>query len=195
MLSIFAEVAAGVVLDLGCGSGLVAQMVLDEFASARVFGIDSSAAMLSLAKDRLARYGERVRLAEGDLTSLDRVEAPGTCAAAIAVQSLHHLDEAPYRAAVTWTFQHLAPGGWFFIIDRLAIPSETLYPAFHELRERQGQVPNPPDWPGYLEWLEVNGDRPLPVQGILRLLEAAGFQAAALDVRGDRGMLVGRRPA
>jgi len=195
LLSIFAEVAAGVVLDLGCGSGLVAQMVLDEFASARVFGIDSSAAMLSLAKDRLARYGERVRLAEGDLTSLDRVEAPGTCAAAIAVQSLHHLDEAPYRAAVTWTFQHLAPGGWFFIIDRLAIPSETLYPAFHELRERQGQVPNPPDWPGYLEWLEVNGDRPLPVQGILRLLEAAGFQAAALDVRGDRGMLVGRRPA
>ena len=43
--------------------------------------------------------------------------------------------------------------------------------------------------------VEVNGDRPLPVQGILRLLEAAGFQAAALDVRCDRGMLVGRCPA
>jgi len=195
LLSIFATVGAGFVLDLGCGSGLVAQMVLDKFSSARIFGIDSSTAMLSLAKDRLARYGERVRLAEADLTSLDRVEVPGTCAAAIAVQSLHHLDEGPYRAAVTWTFQHLAPGGWIFIIDRLAIPSEPLYPAFHELRERQGQVPNPPDWPGYLEWLEVNGDRPLPVQGILRLLEEAGFQAAALDVRGDRGMLVGRRPA
>jgi hypothetical protein len=55
-------------------------------------------------------------------------------------------------------------------------------------------VPNPPDWSGYLEWLEVNGDRPLPVQRILTLLEEAGFQAAALDVRGDRGMLVGRRP-
>jgi hypothetical protein len=41
----------------------------------------------------------------------------------------------------------------------------------------------------------VNGDRPLPVQGILRLLEEAGFQAAALDVRGDRGMVIGRRPA
>jgi trans-aconitate methyltransferase len=195
LLSIFAEVAAGFVLDLGCGSGLVAQMVLDKFSSARIFGIDSSTAMLSLAKERLARYGERVTLADGDLSSLDRVEAPGTCAAAIAVQSLHHLDEGQNRAAVTWTFQHLAPGGWFFIIDRLAIPSESLYAAFHQLRERQGQIPNPPDWPGYLDWLEVNGDRPLPVQGILRLLEEAGFQAAALDVRGDRGMLVGRRPA
>ena len=77
----------------------------------------------------------------------------------------------------------------------MAIPSETLYSPFYGLRERQGQAPNPPDWPAYLQWLAVNGDRPLPVQGILRLLEAAGFQAAALDVRGDRGMLIGRRPS
>jgi len=39
------------------------------------------------------------------------------------------------------------------------------------------------------------GDRPLSVQAILRLLEEAGFQSAALDVRGDRGMLIGLRPA
>ena len=181
-------------LDLGCGSGLVAQMLLDKFATARVFGIDSSSAMLSLARDRLARYGERARLAEGDLTSLDRVKAPRNCAAAIAVQSLHHLDEAQYRDAVRWTFDHLAPGGWFFIIDRLAIPSETLYSAFHELRERHGQFPNPPDWPAHLEWLEANGDRPRSLQDILRILEGAGFQSAALDLRADRGMLLGRRP-
>ena len=195
LLAILDEVESGWILDLGTGSGLVAQMVLDQKAKARVFGLDSSTAMLGIAKARLARYGERVRLAEGDLTVLDRVDAPAGCSAAIAVQSLHHLEEAAYRAAVRWTFDHLAPGGWFFIIDRLAVPSETLYPAFHQLRERQGQSPNPPDWSGYLEWLQVNGDRPLPLQGILRLLEETGFQSAALDVRGDRGMLIGRRPA
>jgi len=195
LLAILEEVKGGWILDLGCGSGLVAQMVLDKSAGARVFGLDSSAAMLGIAKDRLGRYGDRVKLAEADLTSLDHVDAPANCSAVIAVQSLHHLADAEYRTAVGWTFDHLAPGGWFFIIDRLAIPSETLYSAFHELRERQGQSPNPPDWSGYLDWLEVNGDRPLPVQSILRLLEQAGFQAAALDVRGDRGMLIGRRPA
>jgi trans-aconitate methyltransferase len=188
-------VAAGWVLDLGCGTGLVAEMVLERFAPLKLLGLDSSPAMLSLAQDRLARHRERARLVEGDLTLLNRVDAPAGCAAAIAVQSLHHLDEAEYRAAVRWTFDHLAPGGWFFIIDRLAIPSATLYSAFNEVRARQGQAPNPPDWSGYLEWLEVNGDRPLSVQGILRLLEDAGFQAAPLDVRGDRGMVVGRRPA
>jgi len=195
LLAILDEVESGWILDLGSGSGLVAQMVLDQKAKARVFGLDSSTAMLGIAKARLARYGERVRLAEGDLTVLDRVDAPAGCSAAIAVQSLHHLEEAAYRAAVRWTFDHLAPGGWFFIIDRLAVPSETLYSAFHQLRERQGQSPNPPDWSGYLKWLQVNGDRPLPLQGILRLLEETGFQSAALDVRGDRGMLIGRRPA
>ena len=193
--SILAHVESGWILDLGIGSGLVAQMALDEKADARVFGLDSSSAMLEIAKDRLAPYGERVTLAAGDLTALDRVDAPAGCSAAIAVQSLHHLEEAPYRAAVRWTFDHLAPGGWFFIIDRLAVPSETLYSAFRELREHQGQSPNPPNWSGYLEWLQVNGDRPLPVQGVLRLLEETGFQSAALDVRGDRGMLIGRRPA
>jgi trans-aconitate methyltransferase len=195
LLAILQDVEDGWILDLGCGSGLIAQMMLDQKATARVFGLDSSAAMLTIAKARLTRYGERVRLTDGDLTSLDRVQAPAECSAAIAVQSLHHLEEAQYRAAVRWTFDHLAPGGWFFIIDRLAIPSEPLYSAFYELRERQGQSPNPSDWSGYLEWLEVNGDRPLPVQGILHLLEGAGFQAAALDVRGDRGMVIARRPA
>jgi ubiquinone/menaquinone biosynthesis C-methylase UbiE len=195
LLTIFEHVKGGWVLDLGCGSGLVAQMVLDKSAGASVFGLDSSAAMLGIAKDRLGRYSDRVKLAEGDLTALDRVDAPANCSAVIAVQALHHLEEAQYRTAVRWTFERLAPGGWFFIIDRLAIPSETLYSAFYQLRDRQGQSPNPRDWSGYLEWLKVNGDRPLPVQGILRLLEEAGFQAAALDVRGDRGMLIGRRPA
>jgi len=195
LLAILEQVESGWILDLGTGSGLVARMLPDQKPQARVFGLDSSTAMLGIAKDRLEQYGDRVRLADGDLTALDRVDAPAGCSAAIAVQSLHHLEEAPYRAAVRWTFDHLAPGGWFFIIDRLAVPSETLYSAFHELRERQGQSPNPPDWSGYLGWLEVNGDRPLPVQSILQVLEEAGFQSAALDVRGDRGMLIGRRPA
>jgi trans-aconitate methyltransferase len=194
LLASLGQVKGGWILDLGCGSGLVAQMVLDKSAGARVFGLDSSAAMLGIAKDRLVRHSVRVKLAEGDLTALDDVHAPANCSAVIAVQSLHHLEEVQYRTAVEWTFEHLAPGGWFFIIDRLAIPSESLYSAFHALRELQGQSPNPADWSGYLDWLEVNGDRPLPVQAILRLLEEAGFQAAALDVRGDRGMLIGRRP-
>jgi SAM-dependent methyltransferase len=183
----------GWILDLGCGSGLVAQMMLDHLPGARIFGVDSSSAMLALAGERLKPYGDRVRLVEGDLTAVERIEAPAGCAAVIAVQSLHHLAEPEYATAVAWTFDRLAPDGWFVIIDRLAIPSPALYAAYYELRGHQGQSPNPPDWAGYLEWLAANGDQPQSAQVILRLLEEAGFVATALDVRGDRGMLVARR--
>ncbi len=194
LLAILEPVNSGWILDLGCGSGLVAQVVLERFSNVRVFGLDSSNAMLDIARARLARYGERVVLEQGDLTSLDRVEAPSECAAVIAVQSLHHLEEAPYRSVVRWTFDRLVPGGSFFIIDRLAIPSQALYSTYYAVREHQGQTPNHPDWPAYQEWLRATGDRPQPVQVILRLLEEAGFEGAALDVRADRGMLIGRRP-
>lgn len=76
MLAILEQINGGWIVDLGCGSGLVAQMVLDQNATARVFGLDSSTATLRIATDRLASYDHRVKLAEGDLTSLNRVEAP-----------------------------------------------------------------------------------------------------------------------
>ena len=195
LLAILDRIPRGQILDLGCGSGLVAHMVLERFPDVRIFGIDSSSPMLDLARDRLATYRDRVRLTGGDLTAIDRVDAPSGCPVVVAVQSLHHLTEPEYRSAVRWTYDHLAPGGWFFIIDRLGIPSEHLYQAFFATREHQGQVPNPEAWSGYLEWLETNSDRPLAVQTILSLLEQAGFLAAALDVRADRGMLIARRPA
>lgn len=195
LLAAFDGVPPGWTLDLGCGSGLVAQEILDRFPGARVQGIDSSPAMLSLARDRLRPYGDRALLADGDLAAIDEVDAPSPCVAAVAVQSLHHLTESQHEAVVRWTFDHLAPGGWFFIIDRLAVPSAALYSVFYQVRERQGQSPNPASWPEYLAWLEANGDRPQSVQVILRLLERAGFAAAAIDVRGDRGMLAGRRSA
>lgn len=134
-------------------------------------------------------------LADGDLTSLDSVEAPAECTAAIAVQSLHHLEEAHYRSVAAWTFDHLVPGGSFFIIDRVAIPSGDLYSTFRAARLHNVQTPNQPDWPAYLEWLRATGDQPQSMQVILRLLEETGFDGAALDVRADRALFIGRRPA
>ena len=57
------DVPEGWILDLGCGSGLVAQMLLDRSPAAQIFGVDSSTAMLALARERLAPYGDRAELA------------------------------------------------------------------------------------------------------------------------------------
>jgi SAM-dependent methyltransferase len=53
------------VLDVGCGSGRIAELVLE--ADARHYvGVDFAQEMLGLAKTRLERFGERAELIEGD---------------------------------------------------------------------------------------------------------------------------------
>src|SRR5438270_5035456 len=49
------------VLDVGCGSGRIAELVLEAGASHYV-GVDFAEEMLALARARLQRFGERVEL-------------------------------------------------------------------------------------------------------------------------------------
>lgn len=53
------------VLELGCGTGRLLTGLLD--AGATVTGIDSEPSMLSVARERLAGYGSRVQLHQGDM--------------------------------------------------------------------------------------------------------------------------------
>ena len=53
------------VLDVGCGSGRIAELVL-EAGAAHYVGIDFAEEMLALAQARLGRFGERVELIDTD---------------------------------------------------------------------------------------------------------------------------------
>src|SRR6266511_6441342 len=65
------DVGDGAVLDLGIGSGLVAEAVLDALPDAQLVGVDFSAEMLDRARARLCRFGSRVALLRHDLSALD----------------------------------------------------------------------------------------------------------------------------
>ncbi len=54
-------------LDAGCGSGRVTQMVLERFPDVRVTAVDVSEAMLSEARERLEGFGDRVGFTNADL--------------------------------------------------------------------------------------------------------------------------------
>jgi trans-aconitate 2-methyltransferase len=58
------------VLDAGCGSGRVTELLLTRLPHGRVIGVDASPTMIEHARAQLAPYGDRVELHIADLTTL-----------------------------------------------------------------------------------------------------------------------------
>lgn len=56
------------VLDAGCGSGRVTELLVQALPHGRVIGIDASASMVAAARERL---GDRAQILQGDLLELD----------------------------------------------------------------------------------------------------------------------------
>jgi trans-aconitate 2-methyltransferase len=61
------------VLDAGCGSGRVTEMVAARLPAGRIVALDAAPSMISEARRRLAGLGERVRFLEADLLALTPV--------------------------------------------------------------------------------------------------------------------------
>ncbi len=115
------------VLELGCGTGRLLLPLLE--AGASVTGLDREPVMLRTAADRLAKYGDRVRLIEGEMT---RFEAPGDPfdLAIVGLNTFMHLLTIRNQlACLECVHRHLRPGG-NLLID-LASPHAALRDTQH----------------------------------------------------------------
>jgi trans-aconitate 2-methyltransferase len=66
------------VLDAGCGSGRVTELLAERLPGGRVVALDGSAAMIEAARARLARFGDRIEYVVADLGAplpIDPVDA------------------------------------------------------------------------------------------------------------------------
>jgi tRNA (cmo5U34)-methyltransferase len=113
-------------LDLGVGTGQTSVFVLEEFQRASLVGVDLSAAMLEVAKRRLARYDGRVKLVQDDFCTADfaSVGAPFDCVFSAA--SIHNCVDEDKRALFKKIAGALAPGGCFVNADFFKFESEHL---------------------------------------------------------------------
>ena len=101
--------ADGKVVDLGGGTGALTEVVVGTLPNVRIEVWDVDPKMLTVAQDRLRRFGERVTLREKSF-----YENLDTCDAVIATLSLHHIRTLDAKSAVyTNIFEALSPGGIF----------------------------------------------------------------------------------
>ena len=164
--AVVARHAGARVLDVGCGPGRIAEAVIDAGAAAYV-GIDLSARMLDLARERVGRFPS-VELHEGDFLEL---EVPGTFDVVLALGLFDYLAE-PARAAA-WMGARCSS---------TLVASFTRWdwlkgPLRHFHYERLNRCP-------IFDYTEAEAEA---------LLTHAGFTRVEFPVRGRRGFLVSAR--
>jgi ubiquinone/menaquinone biosynthesis C-methylase UbiE len=116
LLSLGGPMRKGRALEIGCGRGVGAGLILDRFGAECVDAFDLDPDMVALARERLACRGDRVRLWVGDA---ERIEADSdTYDAVFDFGIVHHIPR--WRDALGEVARVLKPGGRFYAEEVLA---------------------------------------------------------------------------
>jgi tRNA (cmo5U34)-methyltransferase len=151
---------ARTLLELGTGTGETALRVLERCPGASLVGIDASADMLAVARERLPDADLRVARLEDPLP-------PGPFDLAFSVLCVHHLDGPGKADLFTRVAAVLAPGGRFVI----------------------GDVVVPDDPADAVTPLSPGFDMPSPVEDQLGWLRDAGFAGEVVWARRDLAVI------
>lgn len=117
----------GWVIDLGGGSGRLAERILDRFPFASVGVVDQSDAFLTLARERLSRFGERAFFQQARLQSDWSRELPAAPRAIVSMSAIHHLDAGEKQTLYRQCAECLAPGGVLMNGDEVRPESDKDY--------------------------------------------------------------------
>lgn len=181
------------VVDLGIGTGALAQACLEHAPGARIWGIDADPDMMAVARQRLGQRSRRVTMTAGSF--LD--EALPSCDAMVASYSLHHIRSRRAKLAFyRRCFRALRPGG--VLINGDCAPASTARGFARDLdvwfthlaktfgsRAKGRRV--------YESWAEE--DTYVPLAEEIRLLERAGFTVDVPWRRSPFAVIVGCRHA
>jgi tRNA (cmo5U34)-methyltransferase len=194
MLSVAAEAVASVrpewVVDLGSGTGALAQALLERPEVGVVELLDVDPEMLEQARTRVDRFGDRAVF-----TLRSFAEPFGPCNAFAASLSLHHIPSMEAKADLfRRVFAALRPGGVFVNADATMPADEAgrakLFRYWADHQMEQG-IPEEEAFAHFDEWSEEDTYMPLEVE--LAALRAAGFDAGQVWASGPIGVVVAKK--
>jgi tRNA (cmo5U34)-methyltransferase len=182
------------VVELCCGAGELARLLLERLPEARMLALDGSPTMLEQTRETCATHADRLELRQFDLAAHDWRQlqpAPDAICSSLAV---HHLDGAQKQQLFEDLHGALRPGGVFVLADlirpvsdagwRIAAEDWDRAVAERSLRlygdDRAQKKFAELRW-NYFWWPDDNTiDHPSSVAEHVAWLEAAGFEAIEL---------------
>ncbi|MDD1716269.1 MAG: class I SAM-dependent methyltransferase [Methanolinea sp.] len=160
------------VLDVGAGTGLLSELLLNRYPGARMTLLDISEKMLEVARTRFAGK-EHVRYFVADYS---REEIPGRYDLICSALSIHHLTNEDKQRLFSRIFRSLNPGGVFVNADQADAESDWLRKMNLEYWNnfvRSGPLPDE-EWRQVLARRDVL-DRNAPLLSQIAWLKDAGF--------------------
>lgn len=154
-------------LDLGCGTGLELQWILERLPRIRVLGIDLSMDMLNKLSDKF--YGGYIKLICGDFFTLDLGNY--RCDTAVSFQAMHHFSHEMKTKLYRKIYGYLKSGGVYIECDYTAKTQEE-EDRFYAENARIRKKLNIPENALY------HFDTPCTADNQIKMLLSAGFKSA-----------------
>jgi tRNA (cmo5U34)-methyltransferase len=130
-------------LDLGCGTGNASLAILEMVPAARIFLVDGSENMISVAKEKIAEVAPQsiIGCKVADLSQAGWSDGLlcGEYDAVVSTLVLEHLPFDRYRSAIDQCFALLRPGGWLLAAEGYQEEGSDMLPWFNELMEARRQ--------------------------------------------------------
>ncbi len=124
-------------MDLGCGDGMLAAVILENCPGATAVLADHSAPMLDAAHEKLRSLGESVRFCTVDYSGPEWVQGVAQYAPldlVVSGFSIHHQPDVRKRDIYAEIFDMLAPAGMFINLEHVASPTERLAKLWDRIR-------------------------------------------------------------
>jgi len=103
------------VLEVGCGRGVGIEILLEQLGAAEIIAFDFDPRMVALARERVARFGNRARVFVGDAEQIELPDASFDVVVEFGI--LHHVPN--WRSALAEIARVLKPDGMFYFEDVL----------------------------------------------------------------------------
>jgi SAM-dependent methyltransferase len=184
------------ILDLGCGTGKLEQLLLARLPRARFTSVDRSPAMLEVAREKLWSSAAQVEFVQHDLTRLSAARLPGRpFRFIVSVNVIHELTDTAKRCLFRACRSNVARNGTLLIIDRVVIERQRLREPYsavlHRLQRLNGEAS------GELSSDFVNPrapdhEHPATLDQYFRWLRSAGFTPGLLHLHFHKALIAAK---
>ena len=184
-------------IDLGCGTGYLAHVLLAARPDVRFIGIDRNPESIASAR---SRFGERGDFLEGDLGRISELQSPANAVRVVtSALTFHDLADVDKRAVLSWAADHLEPEGVILLYDRIRLTEPATFPLqralWHRIERIHGRgMREAESFDAYLDDLSET-NRPASLDDYRTWLEELGFAMQILHLHGNVALIGGvRRP-